>query len=100
MEDDITVQELKERLEKGEQIVVIDVRELYEYEEFHFADRNIPLATLPAEISELEELKGEEVVVHCRTGSRSEMAKYILKQAGFQKVRNLIGGLEAWQKEG
>lgn len=94
---DITVQELKERMDKGEKLTIIDVRELHEYEEFNIGAQLIPLGTLPARLAELEGLKDQEVILHCRSGARSGNAKMFLMDHGFNQVRNLLGGMLAWR---
>lgn len=96
---DITVQELKHRLDNEEPLFVIDVREPYEYEEFNIGAENIPLGNLPATLDQLEEYKDAEIVVHCRSGKRSAAAKQLMAQAGFSKVRNLLGGMEDWKRQ-
>lgn len=94
---DITVEELKQRIDAGEKLNIIDVREPHEYEEFNIKARLIPLATLPQMIDELEELKDQELIVHCRSGARSASAKAFLESSGFKNVRNLLGGILDWQ---
>ena len=95
---DITVQELKLKLDKKEDFVFIDVREPYEYEEFNLGAKLIPVGQIMEAIPDLEDAKEKEVVVHCRSGARSGMAQQILQQAGFQNVRNLTGGVLTWQE--
>jgi rhodanese-related sulfurtransferase len=95
--EDITVHELKTRLDAGENIAIIDVREPWEFDEFNIGGRLIPLGTLPDQVSELEDLKDSEIVVHCRSGARSATAKAFLTQQGFGKVRNVLGGVLDWQ---
>lgn len=95
---DITVQELRNKLASGEPFVFIDVREPWEYEEFNLGAQNIPLNTLVNSMHELDEHKEEEIVVHCRSGSRSAMAQGLLLANGFKKVLNLKGGVLAWQE--
>ncbi|KAB2913619.1 rhodanese-like domain-containing protein [Oscillatoria amoena NRMC-F 0135] len=94
---DITSEELKTRMDNGEDLIVIDVREPHEYEEFNIGGRLIPLGTLPTVVDELEDLKGEEIIVHCRSGARSGQAKAYLGSIGFTNVRNLLGGVMDWQ---
>ncbi len=94
---DITVEELKTRLDNGEKLTVIDVREPHEYEEFNIGGRLIPLGTLPGTLDDLEDLKEEEIIVHCRSGARSATAKAFMEQNGFKNVRNLLGGVLDWQ---
>ena len=95
---DITVQELKKRLDAGDKsFVFIDVREPYEYQEFNLGAQLIPLGNIPTAIADLEEHKADEIVVHCRSGARSGQAKMFMMQNGFTNVRNLEGGVLAWQ---
>ncbi|SET53365.1 rhodanese-like domain-containing protein [Hymenobacter actinosclerus] len=96
---DITADELKDRLAQGTAPVIIDVRETWENEESRIdGSRNIPLGELPGKVEELEDLRDQEVVVHCKGGSRSATAKAFLQQQGFTQVRNLIGGIQGYQK--
>ncbi len=94
--DDITVIELKQKLENKEKFVFIDVREQIEYDMFNLNAQLIPLGSLMSNIEELEAHKDDEIVVHCRSGARSATAKKMLESAGFTKVRNLLGGVLAW----
>lgn len=96
--NDITNTELKERLDKGEKITVIDVREPYEFEEYNIGAQLIPLGELPGKLDELAHLKDQEIVVHCRSGARSANAKMYMMENGFTNVRNLLGGMMAWQE--
>ncbi len=93
---DINVQELKERLDKGEDVVLIDVRQPNEHQEFNVGGKLIPLGTVPLRMNEISEDKDVEVVVYCRSGGRSGQAKQFLMQNGFTNVRNLQGGMLAW----
>lgn len=94
---DITVQELKQRLDKGENFVFIDVRETFEYAEFNLGAQLIPLAAVAqAAMTELSDYKNDEIVVHCRSGKRSATAQALMQQLGFKNVRNLEGGVLAW----
>jgi rhodanese-related sulfurtransferase len=95
--EDITVSELKERLDKQDKFVFIDVREEYEYEDDNLDAWNIPLAEIPEKLSELEAHKDEEIVIHCRSGARSGNAKQFLESKGFTKVRNVLGGILAYR---
>jgi rhodanese-related sulfurtransferase len=96
---DITVTELKKKLENKEEFVFIDVREDYEYDEFNLGAKLIPLGDLMHAVDDLEEHRDEEIVVHCRSGQRSAMAQQILEQHGFSNVRNLEGGVLAWKQQ-
>lgn len=93
---DITVKELKEKLDKGEDFVLIDVREPYEHEEFNVGGELIPLGSIPTSLEDLEAHKEDEIVVYCRSGRRSATARELMQQAGFKNVRNLEGGMLAW----
>lgn len=96
---DITASELKQRLHAGETPTIIDVRETWENEESRIAgSQNIPLGTLPGKLDELDELKDQEVIVHCKSGGRSASAKAFLTQQGFTNVRNLLGGMQSYQQ--
>ncbi len=93
---EITVQELKSRMDAGEKLHLIDVREEWEAREFNIGGQNIPLSILTTKLEELDDLKDEEVIVHCKMGGRSFQAAMILEQMGFRKVKNVSGGLDAW----
>lgn len=95
---DINAQELKQKIDRGDEFVLIDVREPHEHEEFNVGGQLIPLGTLPSRVAELDDQKEQEVVVYCRSGGRSGQAQLFLKQAGFQHVRNLTGGMLAWKE--
>jgi rhodanese-related sulfurtransferase len=97
--EDITVQELHARIQAGEKINLIDVREAHEYEEYNIGAQLIPLGDLPARYQELVDLKNEEIIVHCRSGARSGNAKLFLSDMGFENVRNLLGGMLAWRDQ-
>lgn len=94
----ITVLDLKKRLDAGETPILIDVREPWEYEEFNINGKLIPLGDLLGVIADLEEYKNDEIIVHCRSGARSAAAQDFLAKKGFTNVRNLEGGMIAWQE--
>lgn len=94
---DITVQELRERLDKGEALNLIDVREPNEYEADNIGATLIPLGELPYRVDELDGLQDEEVIVHCRSGARSARAQQFLEENGFNNVRNVVGGMLAYR---
>ena len=94
---DITVQELRQKLESGENFVFIDVREPWENEEFNLGAQLIPLGTLINSMFELDEHKNDEIVLHCRSGARSGQAQAMMQANGFTNVRNLTGGIMAWE---
>jgi rhodanese-related sulfurtransferase len=95
---DITVQELKQRLDAGDKdFIFIDVREPHEYADFNLNAKLIPLGTImQAAFDELADNKEDEIVIHCRSGARSGQAQMLLLQMGFKNVRNLTGGVLAW----
>ena len=93
---DITVQELRQKLESGEKFIFIDVREPYEYEEFNLGAQLMPLGNVPDQIGAFDSHKEEEIVLHCRSGKRSAMAQGLFQAQGFSNVRNLTGGVLAW----
>jgi sulfur-carrier protein adenylyltransferase/sulfurtransferase len=91
---EIQPEELKQRLDAGEDIFVLDVREPHEYQICNLNGYLIPLGDLPKRMNELD--SSREIVAHCRSGVRSGKAVDFLRQAGFRKVRNLAGGILAW----
>jgi sulfur-carrier protein adenylyltransferase/sulfurtransferase len=91
---EIQVEELKRRLDAGEDLFVLDVREPHEYQICNINGYLIPLGDLPKRVNELD--SSREIVAHCRSGVRSAKAVNFLKQAGFRKVTNLAGGILAW----
>jgi rhodanese-related sulfurtransferase len=94
--EDITVDELRQRQDR-EKLNIIDVRETWEHQETNIGGLNIPLGNVPTRLGELESLKELELIVYCRTGNRSGKVKQFLQQQGFNKVRNLLGGIEEFQ---
>src|SRR3954464_2811388 len=92
--NDITPEELKRRLDAGDDLFVLDVREPNEYQIANLGGYLIPLGDLPKRVSELD--SSREIVAHCKMGGRSAKAVDFLRQAGFKKVRNLTGGITAW----
>jgi rhodanese-related sulfurtransferase len=95
---DITVEELKEKIDKGETFNFLDVREEYEFDEQNLGAKLIPLGELPDRLDEIAGWKEEEVIVHCRSGARSGKAKAFLTAQGFSNVRNVLGGILAWNQ--
>jgi molybdopterin/thiamine biosynthesis adenylyltransferase/rhodanese-related sulfurtransferase len=91
---EIQVEELKRRLDAGEDVFVLDVREPHEYQICNIGGHLIPLGDLPKRVNELD--SSREIVAHCRSGARSAKAVNFLRQAGFRKVHNLAGGILAW----
>jgi rhodanese-related sulfurtransferase len=96
----ITAEELKARLDAGENVHIVDVREPYENVEFNIGGILIPLGKVKTlQIDEIEELKNEEVIVYCRSGNRSGQACQILEMSGFTNVKNLTGGMMGWREQ-
>ena len=94
----ISAEELKKRLEAGEKLNLIDVREPHEYAEFNIGAKLIPLGRIQTmQIDEIEDLKEQEVIIHCRSGQRSMVACLFLETLGFKNTKNLTGGVLAWQ---
>ncbi len=91
---DIQVEELKRRLDAGDNIYVLDVREPHEYQICNIGGHLIPLNDLPNRLNELD--KNSEIVAHCKMGGRSAKAVDFLRQSGFKNVRNMTGGILAW----
>lgn len=97
---EISPGELRDRLERGDRLRIVDVRQEHEWEIVNLGDRGatlIPLDSLLERISELD--SAEEIVLHCQGGFRSAKALRQLRDAGFRKLWNLQGGILAWQKE-
>jgi rhodanese-related sulfurtransferase len=96
---DISVEELKSKMSLKEDFIFIDVREPWEYSEFNLGAQLIPLGNLMQSLPDLPADKAQEIIVHCRSGQRSGMAKSILQQMGYTNVRNLLGGVMDWQSK-
>ena len=96
--NDLTVQELKNKIDNKEDFLLIDVREDYEHTEFNIGGELATLqTTLMDKINELKNNPDREIVLYCRSGNRSGMAKQLFMQAGFTNVHNLLGGVLAWK---
>ncbi len=95
----ITVDEVKHRMDAGEQLNLVDVRELSEHTEFNIGGILHPLGkVMRFEVDELDELKNKEVICYCRSGNRSGQAALMLETMGFANVKNLSGGILAWKE--
>ena len=92
----ISVEQLKARLDKGDKPFILDVREPHEYAIVNLGASLIPVGQVGQRLSELPADKSEEIVVHCKTGGRSQRAALELKSAGYSNVKNLAGGITAW----
>ncbi len=96
----ITAEEIKERIDAGETLHLIDVREPHENTEFNIGGTLLPLGKIQSmQIEEIEDLKNEEVIFYCRSGGRSMMAATFLEQLGFTNTKNLAGGMLGWQEK-
>lgn len=95
--NEITVQELKEKLDNGEDFQLIDVREDFEYETSNLGGQLIPLGGILIEADKIS--KDKPVVVMCRSGKRSAAAIMQLQQLGYTNLSNLQGGILAWAAE-
>ena len=95
---DISVQELKAKIDNNESPIMIDVREPWEWDTQHLDGvKKIALGTIPGFLPDLSENKDKEVIMICRSGGRSGQATMFLKNQGFSNVRNLAGGMLAWK---
>ena len=93
----MTVQELKRRMDAGEDVQLIDVREPYEYQIAQIGGKLIPQNEVPQRLAEID--RNREVVVHCKGGGRSQRIAEFLQQSGYPKVSNVAGGITAWSNE-
>jgi adenylyltransferase/sulfurtransferase len=93
----ITVKELKRRIDAGEDVQLIDVREPYEYQIAQIGGKLIPQNDVPQRLAEID--RDREVVVHCKSGGRSQRIAEFLKQSGYPRVANVAGGILAWSDE-
>jgi rhodanese-related sulfurtransferase len=94
----ITVEELKKRMDQGENLNLVDVREPYENAEFNIGGILYPLGDIQSMmVDDLEQFKDEELILYCRSGNRSGQACMILETLGFKNTKNLVGGVLAWQ---
>jgi adenylyltransferase/sulfurtransferase len=93
----LTVKELKQRLDAGEDVFVLDVREPYEYQIANIGAKLIPQNDVPKRLDEID--RNREIVVHCRSGQRSQRIAEYLAQQGYGNVKNLAGGILAWADE-
>jgi rhodanese-related sulfurtransferase len=95
----ITVEELKNRLSAGEKVNLVDVREPHENADFNIGGTLYPLGKIQTmNVEELEDLKDEELICYCRSGNRSGQACLILDTIGFKNTKNLVGGMLAWEE--
>ena len=95
----ITPEEVKKRLDAGETLNLVDVREPSENAEFNIGGLLHPLGKIrELDITELEGMMNEEIILYCRSGNRSGQACLMLETMGFSNVKNLVGGMLAWRE--
>jgi rhodanese-related sulfurtransferase len=96
----ISPEEVKSRLDKGEKLNLVDVRRPEETAEYNIGGIALPLGNIQnMQTEDIEDLKNEEVILYCRSGNRSGIAAMILDQMGFSNTKNLSGGMLAWRKK-
>jgi rhodanese-related sulfurtransferase len=96
----ISVDEVKERLDAGEKLNLVDVRQPEETAEFNIGGIAIPLGNIQSmQTEQIDDLRDEEVIFYCRSGNRSGQAALILEQLGFSNVKNLTGGMLKWREK-
>lgn len=96
---EISPKELKRRLDAGEKLPLVDVREDHELAICKLPDNiHIPMNQLPVRMTELEKFKGQDIIVYCRSGGRSGQCVQYLRNAGFNAI-NLTGGILAWSDD-
>lgn len=96
----ITAEEIKVRLDAGEKLNLVDVREPAEHAEFNIGGTLVPLGKIQTmQTEDIDELKNEEVICYCRSGQRSMQATLMLGTFGFTNVKNLVGGMLGWQEK-
>ncbi len=97
---DITASELKERLDRGDNLVLLDIRKPYELEIANLENSmHIPEEEIEERLEELKDLSDRDIIVYCRTGRRSAILVELLSERGFKNVFNLSGGLHAWSDD-
>lgn len=94
----IQVAELNQKLQNGEKVHLVDVRESFEHDEFNIGGILLPLGDIRmGDTEKIDHLKDEEVYLYCRSGNRSGQAALILETMGFTNVTNVVGGMLAWK---
>ncbi len=98
--EDITVEELKQRMDNDSPFYLIDVREPNEFKDYNIKGKLIPLGHIPTSIAngDFDDMTDKEIIIHCRSGKRSKMAQMMLKEAGIES-KNLAGGVIAWAQK-
>jgi rhodanese-related sulfurtransferase len=94
----ITIEDLKARIDAGEKLNILDVREPGEHAEFNIGGTLLPLGKVQTmQLDEIEDWKDKEIICYCRSGNRSGQACLLLETFGFKNIKNLQGGMLAWQ---
>lgn len=93
----LTPQELKEKLDSNADVLLIDIREDWEREEYNIGGIHIPMGEIPARLADIP--KNKEVVLYCEKGIRSTIAIQRLETLGFHNLINLSGGMKAWKSK-
>jgi adenylyltransferase/sulfurtransferase len=93
----LTAAEVKRRIDAGEDLFILDVREPFEYQIANIGGTLIPLGQIPHRLHEID--REREIVVHCKFGARSQRVAEFLMQSGYSKVSNLAGGIMAWSDQ-
>ena len=98
--ENITVEEVKRRMDAGEELHLVDVRESFENADFNIGGTLLPLGQIQAmQTDDIDDLKNKEVILYCRSGNRSGQAAMFLEMMGFENTKNLVGGMLAWQEK-
>ena len=96
----ISPEEVKQRLDAGETLNLIDVREPHENAEFNIGGILLPIGKIQSmQIEDIEDLQTKEVILYCRSGNRSGIGAMVLDQLGFTNTKNLTGGMLGWQEK-
>jgi adenylyltransferase/sulfurtransferase len=93
----ITVTDLKRRIDAGEDLFILDVREPFEYQIANIGGKLIPMNEVAKRLAEID--RDREIIVHCKMGGRSQRVAEFLRQSGYEKVANLAGGIQAWSDQ-
>lgn len=98
--ENISIEEIKKRMDAGENLHLVDVREHYENAEFNIGGVLLPLGHIQSmQLDDIEDWKEDEVICYCRSGNRSGQACMFLDMLGFKNTKNLTGGMLAWQEK-
>jgi rhodanese-related sulfurtransferase len=97
--NEITVQQLKQKMDSKENFTLVDVREAHEKSYSDIGGMLLPLSKFESEYTKLDSLKETEIILYCRSGGRSGQAASYLKSKGFPNVTNVLGGINRWASE-